>query len=154
MPTDAKEPAPKKSMLRFIMAQGLAPSGSVPSLSMKIAPIEVGRLVVVMLRCIERSSAAPEARALSRSIVNTKAALRLAAQLVRSQIFPENRSMGLLGLALMAKTPEGADEVLTLMNEDKDLLEAVRECASPKDEEKRMCAGRGLDQNKDRKSVV
>jgi hypothetical protein len=67
------------------------------------------------------------------------------AKLVRQRFYADARSEGLLGLGLMAQSPEGAARVIEEIKEDGGLLEAIKDFAEGKDggvEQQGQAAGR------------
>lgn len=125
---DVEAPA-RSTVLYHIVTQALAPSGPVPSTSMKNAMIELGRTVVIMLRYIGQSNAEEDIRIVAQDLLKTPLVARPVSRLIRQRFFAEARSDGLLGLAFMTQSPEGAARVVEEIHADSGLLEAIKEFA-------------------------
>jgi hypothetical protein len=140
---DGLETADEPTILQYIVAQALAPSAPVPSTAMKNAMVELGRMIVAVMRCLRLPQNVNEF--LERRIFETPLLARPVARLVRQRFFPEARSEGLLGLGLMAQTRQGAVAVLGEFKADKGLLEAVKDFAvvdEKKEEQAEVSLGR------------
>jgi hypothetical protein len=114
----------KQTVLDYLVGQALAPSSPVPSTSMKNAMVELGRVIVTIMRHVFQSA---RAQGLALRVFKTPLVARPVARLVRQRFFTDARSEGLLGLGLMAQTREGAECVVEEIKADKGLLEAVKE---------------------------
>lgn len=115
------------TLLYHIVTQALVSSAPVPSTSMKNAVIELPRTIVTMLRFLGQSKAKEDAESLKREMFDTPLVARPVAQLVRQRFFADARSEGLLGLGLMAQSPEGAVCVARELKADNGLLRSIKE---------------------------
>lgn len=116
-------------LLHHIVREALKPSAPLPSTSMKNPMIELGRILVVILRYMRRPTSYGDLDELARNIFDVPAVARPLARLVRQRFYADARSEGLLGLGLMAQTPEGAACVVEEMKVDTGLLDAIKEFA-------------------------
>jgi hypothetical protein len=121
------------TILHQIVTQALAPSGPLPSTAMKNPSIELGRSIVTILRYLGRSDAEQNVDAVRQQMLKVPLIARPVARLVRQRFYADARSEGLLGLGLMAQSPEGAALVIGEMQEDSGLLEAIKDFANGKD---------------------
>lgn len=119
----------RPTILYYIVTQALAPSAPLPSTTMKNPMIELGRSVVSILRYIGQSKVQQDVDVVAHSVFATPAVARPVARLVRQRFYADARSEGLLGLGLMAQSPEGAACVLREMQADGGLLKAIQEFA-------------------------
>ncbi|KAL1609889.1 hypothetical protein SLS60_001554 [Paraconiothyrium brasiliense] len=123
-------PSPgKPTYLHYVVRQASTPSAPLPSASMKNPMIELGRTLVAILRYIRRPTSEGDLNELARCFFGAPGVARPVAGLVRQRFYADARSEGLLGLGLMAQTPEGASCVVEEMKMDIGLLEAIREIA-------------------------
>lgn len=123
------EEASQPSILHYIVMQALAPSQPLPSTTMKNPIIELGRTLVAILRYIRRSNNDEGLGDMSIEFFKTPLIARPVARLVRQRFYADARSEGLLGLGLMAQSPDGALCVVNEMKADEGLLNAVKEFA-------------------------
>ncbi|KAF1959791.1 ARM repeat-containing protein [Byssothecium circinans] len=132
------------TILYHLITQALAPSGPLPSTSMKNPMIEIGRTLVTALRYLRRSDAEQDVDAVTRHMLKSPVIARPIARLVRQRFYADARSEGLLGLGLMAQTHEGAVCVVEEMKADDGLLDAIKEFAAEQKggEESNASAGR------------
>ncbi|KAH7345938.1 armadillo-type protein [Pyrenochaeta sp. MPI-SDFR-AT-0127] len=121
------------TMLTHIVEQALAPSAPLPSTAMKNCMIELGRTIVAILRHLGRPNAEKDVDTVRLEMFKVSAVARPVARLVRQRFFADARAEGLLGLGLMAQSPEGATSVIQEFKEDDGLLGAIREFANGKD---------------------
>jgi hypothetical protein len=133
--------------LSDLVKHSLLPAKALPSTAMKNMMVEAGRTVVAILRYLGRASTGD-------SLDIDAVKLRLSecpniagslARLVKQRFYADARSEGLLGLGLMAQSPEGAMRVLDEIKEDDGLLEAIKDFAEGKDggiEQPAQTAGR------------
>lgn len=129
-------------ILDHIITQALAPAPPVPSTSMKNISIEVGRLIVSILRYLGQTQQNSVDNGLLVHLYQIPLIARPVARLVRQRFFAEPRSEGLLGLGLMAQSNAGASCVRNEIQEDPGLLEAMKELAT---EGKKEASGIGRD---------
>ncbi|KAJ4350274.1 uncharacterized protein N0V89_008895 [Didymosphaeria variabile] len=115
--------------LHHVVRQALTPSAPLPSTSMKNPMIELGRTLITILRYIRRPTSEGDLGELARCFFDVPAVARPIARLVRQRFYADARSEGLLGLGLMAQTPEGASCVVEEMKIDIGLLDAIKEFA-------------------------
>lgn len=123
------EPSAQSTILDHIVVQALAPSGPLPSTTMKNPMIELGRTLVAILRYIRRPNNDDDVADIAHAFFNTQAIARPIARLVRQRFYADARSEGLLGLGLMAQTQEGARCIVTEIKADDGLLESIKEFA-------------------------
>jgi hypothetical protein len=141
--TTSVENAP--SALKELVKKALAPATPLPSTTMKNLSIEAGRTIVAILRYLGRPNAEGDISALQQEMFKISLLARLVARLVRQRFYADARSEGLLGLGLMAQSPEGAAQVIAEIKEDSGLLKAIKEFAEGKDggvEQQGSAAGR------------
>lgn len=115
--------------LHHVVRQALTPSAPLPSTTMKNAMIELGRTLVAILRYIRRPTSEGAMEAIARQFFSVPAVARPVARLVTQRFYADARSEGLLGLGLMAQTPEGAACVIDELKFDAGLLGAIKEFA-------------------------
>jgi hypothetical protein len=115
--------------LHHVVTQALSPSAPLPSTSMKNPMIELGRTLIAILRYIRRPTSEGDLDEMARYFFDVPAVARPVARLVRQRFYADARSEGLLGLGLMAQTPEGAACVVEEMGLDAGLLDAIKEFA-------------------------
>jgi hypothetical protein len=123
----------------------LAPAKPLPSTSMKNLSIESGRTIVAILRYLGRPNAEGDIEAIRKRMFEVPYIARPVARLIRQRFYADARAEGLLGLGLMAQSPEGAVCVIEEIKEDPGLLEAIKEFAEGKDggvEQQEPAAGR------------
>lgn len=125
---DIEAPA-HPTILYHVVTQALAPSGPLPSTTMKNPMIELGRTIITILRYLRQPKAEEDVDAVARDVFKTPAIARPIARLVRQRFYADARSEGLLGLGLMAQSQEGAVNVVKEMEADGGLLEAIKEFA-------------------------
>lgn len=133
------------TVLRHVVQQALAPSGPLPSTAMKNPMIELGRTIVAMLRYLGRPNAEKDVDAVRDEMLKVPMLARPVARLIRQRFYADARSEGLLGLGLLAQSPEGAAQVVQEIKDDDGLLEAIKEFANGKDggiEQQGSAAGR------------
>ncbi|KAF2111637.1 armadillo-type protein [Lophiotrema nucula] len=122
------------TILNHIVTQALAPSGALPSTSMKNPMIELGRTIVAILRYLRQDSPHEETATLTRDVFAVPHIARPVARLARQRFYAEARSEGLLGLGLLAQSPEGAACVIEELKADEGLLVALKEFVSEQKE--------------------
>ncbi|KAF2445086.1 ARM repeat-containing protein [Karstenula rhodostoma CBS 690.94] len=115
--------------LHHVVRQALTPSAPLPSTSMKNSMIELGRTLVAILRYVRRPTSEGDLDEMTRCFFDVPAVARPIARLVRQRFYADARSEGLLGLGLMAQTPEGAACVIEEMKVDTGLLDVIKEFA-------------------------
>ncbi|KAF1932857.1 ARM repeat-containing protein [Didymella exigua CBS 183.55] len=127
------EASSESTILHQIVDQALVPAGPLPSTAMKNPTIELSRSIVTILRFLGRPSAEDNVDAIREQMLDVPLIARPLAKLVRQRFYADARSEGLLGLGLIAQTPNGAKLVLDEVSEDDGLLDAIREFAEGKD---------------------
>ncbi|KAF1842091.1 GTP binding protein-like protein [Cucurbitaria berberidis CBS 394.84] len=133
------------TILTRIVEQAIAPSAALPSTAMKNPMIELGRTLVAMLRYLGRPNAEKDVDAVRQELLKVPSVARPVARLLRQRFYADARSEGLLGLGLMAQSPEGAAHVIEEIKDDGGLLDAIKEFAEGKDggvEQQGSAAGR------------
>lgn len=130
-----------------LVKQSLLPSKPLPSTAMKNMMVEAGRTIVAILRSLGRMSAGGDldVDAVRIRMFECPRIARPLARLVRQRFYADARSEGLLGLGLMAQSPEGAAKVVEELKEDEGLLETIKDFAEGKDggvEQHGQAAGR------------
>jgi hypothetical protein len=130
-----------------LVKQSLEPAKPLPSTSMKNFMVETARTIVAILRHLGRAGTdgALNADAVRLRMFECPHVARPLAKLVRQRFYADARSEGLLGLGLMAQSPEGAERVIEEIKEDGGLLEAIKDFAEGKDggaEQQGQAAGR------------
>lgn len=130
-----------------LVKQSLMSGKPVPSTSMKNMMVEAGRTIVAILRYLGRAVACGDldVDAVRLRMFECPDVARPLAKLVRQRFYADARSEGLLGLGLMAQSPEGASRVISEIKDDAGLLEAIKEFAEGKDggaEQQGQAAGR------------
>ncbi|KAH8732483.1 armadillo-type protein [Phaeosphaeriaceae sp. PMI808] len=133
--------------LSTLVKQSLQPTAPLPSTAMKNIMVETGRTIVAVLRYLGRTGAEAniDAAAFRQRMFECENIARPVARLVRQRFYADARSEGLLGLGLMAQSPQGAARVIEELKEDSGLLEAIKEFAEGKDggvEQQGQAAGR------------
>lgn len=123
----------ESTILTHIVEQALAPSAPLPSTAMKNSMIELGRTIVAMLRHLGRPNAEKDVNAVRLEMFKVSKIARPLARLVRQRFYADARAEGLLGLGLMAQSPEGAACVIDELKDDGGLLEAIKEFANGQD---------------------
>jgi hypothetical protein len=123
------------TMLSYIVAQALAPSIPLPSTTMKNPSIELPRALIAILRYLRQQNLPPSSPDVETFFTTPSIALPIA-RLVRQRFYADARSEGLLGLGLMAQTPEGARCVVQELRADAGLLDAIKEFAGEQKEGK------------------
>ncbi|KAF2745086.1 hypothetical protein M011DRAFT_469799 [Sporormia fimetaria CBS 119925] len=122
------EVSSSSSILEHAVTVALGPSKPLPSTAMKNAVIEIGRMIVGILRSLSRSELDPStAKELSNAFFETPLVARPVARLVRQRFYATARSEGLLGLGMMAQSEAGAACVVQELKEDSGLLNAIEE---------------------------
>ncbi|KAF2730794.1 ARM repeat-containing protein [Polyplosphaeria fusca] len=122
--------APKATVLYYLVTMALVPSKPLPSTSMKNPMLELGRTIIAVFRFLSHNKRNEDVQALIRDAIMTPLVARPVARLVRQRFFADARSEGILGLGLMAQSPEGAACVVEELKADEGLLEAVKEFVS------------------------
>ncbi|KAH3946357.1 hypothetical protein HBH64_051930 [Parastagonospora nodorum] len=130
-----------------LVEQSLMPGKPLPSTSMKNMMVEAGRTIVAILRYLGRAVTGGDldVDAVRLRMFECPDVARPLAKLVRQRFYADARSEGLLGLGLMAQSPEGASRVIDEIKDDAGLLEAIKEFAEGKDggaEQQGQAAGR------------
>ncbi|KAF2006850.1 ARM repeat-containing protein [Amniculicola lignicola CBS 123094] len=120
---------PDVVMLWFLVDEALRPSAPLPSSSMRNAGIEIGKVVVAILRWLRRSEQTEEIKEMTERMSYIPPVGRPVARLFRQRFYADARSEGLLGLGLLAQDSDGADVVVSEMKFDDGLLDAVKEFA-------------------------
>lgn len=118
-----------RTCLHHIVSQAIAPLGPLPSASVKNPMVELGRTLVAILRYIRRPNSWDSLYEIVNRFFQVPAVARPVARLVRQRFYADARSEGLLGLGLMAQTPEGAACVIEEIKVDAGLLDAIKEFA-------------------------
>ncbi|KAF2199848.1 hypothetical protein GQ43DRAFT_375267 [Delitschia confertaspora ATCC 74209] len=145
IPVDVEPSLPQESkaggvstVLEYLITVALTPTAPVPSTSMKIASIEVGRLFVAVLRFLCRPSAGEDTEELLKGFCQTLLFARPIARLVQQRFFADARSEGLLGLGLMAQSREGAAGLVKELGDQsgRGVLEAIREFSTSQKNER------------------
>ncbi|CAI6340016.1 unnamed protein product [Periconia digitata] len=127
LPATAAPENPK--ILYHIVTQALAPSAPLPSTSMKNPMIELGRTIIAILRYIRQSSNSQMGK-YTDAMFKTPAIARPVARLVRQRFYADAKAEGILGLGLMAQTPDGSACVVEELRADDGLLESIKEIAT------------------------
>jgi hypothetical protein len=127
------EASAEPTILHQIVTQALAPSAPLPSTAMKNPAIELARSIVTILRYLGRSDTEQNVDAVRQQMLKVPLIARPVARLVRQRFYADARSEGLLGLGLMAQSPEGAALVIGEIHEDSGLLDAIKDFANGKD---------------------
>jgi hypothetical protein len=130
-----------------MVKQSLEPAKPLPSTSMKNYMVEVGRTIVSILRYLGRAGTSGDidVDAIRLRMFEIEHVARPLAKLVRQRFYADARPEGLLGLGLMAQSPEGAARVIEEIKKDEGLLEAIKDFAEGKDggtEQQGQAAGR------------
>jgi hypothetical protein len=133
--------------LEDLVKQSLLPGKPLPSTAMKNLMVEAGRTIVAILRHLGRAGTGGEldVGALRLRMFQCQDIAKPLAKLLRQRFYADARSEGLLGLGLMAQSPEGAARVIGEVKEDAGLLDAIKEFAEGKDggvEQQGQAAGR------------
>ena len=127
------EASSESTILHQIIKQALAPAGPLPSTAMKNPTIELSRVIVTILRFLGRPSAEDNVDAIREQMLNVPLIARPLAKLVRQRFYADARSEGLLGMGLLAQSPQGTKLVIEEVKEDDGLLEAIKEFAEGKE---------------------
>lgn len=130
-----------------LVEQSLGPAKPLPSTSMKNMMVETGRTIVGILRYLGRAGTGGDfdVDAVRQRLLECPNVAKPLARLVRQRFYADARSEGLLGLGLMAQSPEGTALVIEEMKDDAGLLEAIKDFAEGKDggvEQQGQAAGR------------
>lgn len=132
VPLSDTVPSGNPVYLDHLVRQALAPSAPLPSMSMKNPMIELGRALVAILRFIRRPTPESDMEEVARRFFSVPAVARPIVGLVRQRFYADARSEGLLGLGLMAQTPDGASCFVHELTADGGLLGAIKELAGEK----------------------
>ncbi|KAF1365380.1 ARM repeat-containing protein [Lizonia empirigonia] len=132
-PVVGVEASSESTVLHQIIEQALAPAGPLPSTSMKNATIELSRSVVTILRFLGKPNAEDDVDAIRQQMFTVPLLARPLAKLIHQRFYADARSEGLLGLGLMAQSPDGAKLVIEEIREDGGLLDAIKEFAEGKE---------------------
>ena len=132
-PVVGVEASSESTILHQLVEQALAPAGPLPSTAMKNSMIELSRSIVTILRFLGRPNAQDDVDAIRQQMFSVPLLARPLARLIRQRFYADARSEGLLGLGLMAQSPEGARLVVEEIKEDAGLLEAIKEFAEGKE---------------------
>jgi hypothetical protein len=130
-----KEEKDGSTCLEDLVKHSLLSGKPLPSTSMKNMLIETGRTIVSILRYLGRSNTDTtlDPDAIRARMFECPDIAKPLTKLVRQRFYADARSEGLLGLGLMAQSPEGAARVIGEVKEDAGLLEAIKEFAEGKD---------------------
>ncbi|KAF2661150.1 hypothetical protein K491DRAFT_587677 [Lophiostoma macrostomum CBS 122681] len=141
-------PPDRPTLLHIIVVQALAPSAPLPSPSMKNAMIELGRVIVTMLRYLAKRKPGDDADPVLAQMYETPLIARPIARLVRQRFYADARAEGLLGLGLMVQSKHGATCVMDELKADGGLLTAIKEMVTEteqKQDEQANAAALGRD---------
>ncbi|KAF2500458.1 hypothetical protein BU16DRAFT_478866 [Lophium mytilinum] len=116
---------PRQTILELMINQSLAPSGPLPSTSMRSVNVEVGRAIVAMLKSLINTPAAHTK--LLRRMYQTPLVAEPLKRLARQQIFAEVRSEAIFGLGLMLLSAEGTTSFLAGEHDNVGLVDSLRE---------------------------
>lgn len=123
------------TILYHVVSQSLVPSEPLPSTTMKNPMIELGRTIIAILRYLGRPNAEVDVESVARHMFKTPLVARPVARLVRQRFYADARSEGVLGLGLLAQSPEGAAAVIEEVKADEGLLAAIKEFAVEQDKD-------------------
>jgi hypothetical protein len=141
-----KEEKDGATCLEDLVKHSLLPGKPLPSTSMKNMMVETGRTIVSILRYLGRinTDETLDSDAIRARMFQCPDIAKPLTKLVRQRFYADARSEGLLGLGLMAQSPEGAARVIGEIKEDAGLLVAIKEFAEGKDggAEQGQAAGR------------
>jgi hypothetical protein len=118
-----------------LVKHSLLPAKPLPSTVMKNMMVEAGRTIVAILRYLGRvgTGVSLDVGAVKLRMSECPNIAKPLARLVKQRFYADARSEGLLGLGLMAQSPEGAARVIEEFKEDHGLLEAIKDFAEGKD---------------------
>ncbi|KAF2814477.1 uncharacterized protein BDZ99DRAFT_437434 [Mytilinidion resinicola] len=122
--TTPTDPPHQPTILEFMTNQSLAPSGPLPSTSMKSVNVEVGKAIVAMLKCLINTQTLD--LGLLHRMYQTPLLAEPLKRLARQQIFAEARSEAIFGLGLMLLSAEGAASFLAGEHDNVALVDSLR----------------------------